>query len=98
MLYYSHNRGGTVQWQSKATDFDSKASGTQRDLNKEERRRDIESDPSDESQCVVGRIKVTRHSPFTEAPQEAYETSVSQFENIGANKQDFKDSSGKRKR
>ena len=64
MLYYSHNRGGTVQWQSKATDFDSKASGTQRDLNKEERRRDIESDPSDESQCVVLKIKVTEPLAF----------------------------------
>ena len=68
MLYYSHNRGGTVQWQSKATDFEGKASGTQRDLNKEERRRDIESDPSDESQCVVLKIKVTEPLAFCETP------------------------------
>ena len=34
MLYYNHNRGGTVQWQSKLTALIRKTSRAQRDLNK----------------------------------------------------------------
>ena len=83
VLYYNHNRGGTVQWQSKQPTLITK---DQRNTRGSDPRRKNDASKRSQTRAMKANVlsdgsQVTRHSPFTKTPQEAIETNTSQLEN-----------------
>ena len=83
VLYCNHNRGGTVQWQSKQPTLITK---DQRNTRGSDPRRKNDASKRSQTRAMKANVlsdgsQVTRHSPFTKTPQEAIETNTSQLEN-----------------
>ena len=63
MLYYNHIKEVQSNGKVNLTAL-MKGRAEHKGIRKGARRDERQSDPSDESQCVVTEIKVTHHSPF----------------------------------